>query len=76
MHKRKKEANNFHYLGSHELKFYCPCSHQRMVENFQKLPTKDIDEIFQEQDSVQTRCDYCNTIYDIARDSVLDKKLH
>ena len=53
------------YLGSKETKFYCPCSKERMVSNLLTLGEKDMGDIFQEGPSVEVRCDYCNTIYEI-----------
>lgn len=63
------------YIGSKEVKFHCPCSHQRMVENLFTLSEKDRNEIFNEKKTIETRCDYCNTIYEITKDEVL-KPLH
>lgn len=55
------------YLGSKEVKFSCPCSKQRMVSNMLTLAGKDIDDVFKDDKSVEVRCDYCNTVYDIAK---------
>ncbi|MFT6631692.1 MAG: molecular chaperone Hsp33 [Bacteriovoracaceae bacterium] len=63
------------YIGSKEVKFDCPCSHQRMVENLFTLPEVDRHDIFKDGDTVETRCDYCNTIYEIKKDEIL-KPLH
>lgn len=53
------------YLGSKEVKFYCPCSKERMAANMATLGKKDLDEVFKEKESIEVRCDYCNTVYDI-----------
>ncbi len=63
------------YIGSKEVKFHCPCSHERMVGNLLTLPKQDQEGIFSDKDSVETRCDYCNTIYEIKKEEVL-KELH
>lgn len=63
------------YLGSKEVKFHCPCSHERMVENLFTLPEKDRQDIFAENSSLEIRCDYCNTLYNIQK-AELDKNIH
>ncbi len=68
-------AQGFTYLISKEVKFHCPCSRERMVENIFTLPQKERTEIFSEDDSIEIRCDYCNTIYDIKKEEIL-KDLH
>lgn len=61
------ESEGFLYLGSKEIKFYCPCSKERMVQNLATLHKQDIEEVFQDDDSIDVRCDYCNTNYNIQR---------
>lgn len=61
------ENNELNYLGSKEVKFHCPCSKERMVANLMTLGPDDRKEVFKEQNSVEVRCDYCNTIYDVAK---------
>lgn len=61
------EKNGFLYLGSKEIKFFCPCSKDRMLQNLSTLHHQDIEEIFQKKDSIDVRCDYCNTNYHIQR---------
>jgi molecular chaperone Hsp33 len=63
------------YIGSKEVSFNCPCSHQRMVENLFTLGEADRKDIFKDTNSIETRCDYCNTVYDISKDEIL-KELH
>ena len=63
------------YIGSKEVRFDCPCSKERMVENLFTLPEKDRNEIFIDKETIETRCDYCNTIYEIHREEIL-KALH
>lgn len=64
---------DFNYLGSKEVRFHCPCSLERMISNFHSLPQADLEDIFKDDFSVETRCDYCNTVYDIKKDAVLTK---
>ena len=67
---KKFSKFDFNYLGSKEIKFHCPCSLERMEENFLRLQKTDLDEIFEDKDSVEARCDYCNTIYNIHKEAV------
>ncbi|MEX0798706.1 MAG: Hsp33 family molecular chaperone HslO [Bacteriovoracaceae bacterium] len=53
------------YLGSKEVKFSCPCSKERMVANLLTLGDKDLKSAFQEKESLEVRCDYCNSLYEI-----------
>lgn len=61
---------DFSYLGSKEVRFHCPCSLDRMIANFHTLPEKDLEEIFEDKNEVETRCDYCNTIYSIEKEAI------
>ncbi len=63
---------DFSYLGSKEIRFHCPCSQDRMIKNFHSLPKADLEDIFKEQNSIETRCDYCNTIYIIKKEEIFE----
>lgn len=64
------QKHDFTYLGSKEVKFHCPCSKERMINNLFTLPEKEIEHIFEKSESIDTRCDYCNTIYTIKQAEV------
>jgi molecular chaperone Hsp33 len=55
----------FTLLGSKEIKFFCPCSKERMIANLLTLGKEDLTNIFEKERSVEIRCDYCNTLYEI-----------
>jgi molecular chaperone Hsp33 len=61
------EDKGFAYLGSRQLNFFCPCSQERMVLNLRGLYSKDIDELFSKDDSVEIKCDYCRKVYKITK---------
>jgi molecular chaperone Hsp33 len=65
------EAQGLAYLGSRQLSFYCPCSKDRMVLNLRGLYSTDIDELFQDDDKLDIKCDYCRTNYEISKADVL-----
>lgn len=69
------EEHGFNYLGSKEVKFNCSCSHERMVANILTLPKQTCEEVFEKEDKIETRCDYCNTLYEINKSEVF-KELH
>lgn len=61
------EDKGFAYLGSRQLNFFCPCSQERMVLNLRGLYSKDIDELFSKDESVEIKCDYCRKVYNITK---------
>lgn len=61
---------DFQYIGSKEVKFHCPCSKERMINNLYSLNPADIRSLFVEENFIETRCDYCNTTYKITEDEV------
>jgi molecular chaperone Hsp33 len=65
------EKNNFLYLGSKEIKFFCPCSKERMMINLLNLQNHDFKEIFHDQAAVEINCDYCKKVYHITYEELL-----
>lgn len=65
------EDKGFSYLGSRQIDFFCPCSKDRMVMNLRGLYQGDIDELFNEKDTVEIKCDYCRKNYEISKSEVL-----
>lgn len=61
------ESQGLSYLSSKEVKFDCPCSEERMAQNLKNLANNDLDHLFQEDDKIEVRCDYCNTNYSFDR---------
>ncbi len=58
------------YLGSKEIKFKCSCSRDRMYQGIRSLVwSSGIDAIFgADEDSIETKCDYCKTSYLMTRE--------
>lgn len=67
---QKFEATELAYLGSKVVKFHCPCSKERMVENIRNLHINDLDELFKKENPIQVRCDYCTANYPISQDDL------
>jgi molecular chaperone Hsp33 len=64
------EDRGLSYLGSRQIDFYCPCSKDRMVVNIRSLYSNEIDELFEDQDSLEVSCDYCNKKYEVLKSDV------
>ena len=77
------EKEDLHYIGSKEVKFNCPCSKERMIENLFTINKEDRESLFDPENSpagskknaIETRCDYCNTVYEILKSDIV-KDLH
>lgn len=67
------ESDTFAYLGSKQLKLTCSCSKDRMITNIMSLSHNDTNEIFHEDNEIEVRCDYCNTVYQITREDIAGK---
>ena len=65
------EGAGFEYLSSKQVEFFCPCSKERMIQNITTLAKADIDEVFAEENAIEVRCDYCNTLYKITKEEFL-----
>jgi molecular chaperone Hsp33 len=68
---KKFEDHGLSYLGSRQVSFFCPCSQERMVLNLRGLYSKDIDELFQGQEILEIKCDYCRKVHNISKADVL-----
>ncbi len=66
------EDRGLAYLGSRQISFFCPCSHERMVMNLKGLYSGDQQELFSEKGEVEIKCDYCRKVY-IIKESELNQ---
>lgn len=64
------EDRGFAYLGSRQVSFFCPCSKERMILNLQGLYSNEQD-LFDEKDMVEIKCDYCRKMYHISKSEVM-----
>lgn len=67
---KRFEDIGFSYLGSKEVKFHCPCSKNRMMTNLLNLHHNDLNDVFAEDNQIEIRCDYCNTLYEISKEDL------
>lgn len=61
------EDHGFTYMGSRQIDFFCPCSKDRMILNLRGLYAGDLEELFQKDESVEIKCDYCRKSYHIMK---------
>jgi molecular chaperone Hsp33 len=64
------ESEGYSYIGSKEVTFNCPCSKERMITNVTTMSNNDLDHVFEETETLEIRCDYCNTLYNISRSDI------
>jgi molecular chaperone Hsp33 len=64
------ENHGLIFLGSREIKFKCTCSRDRMLEGVRSIVwSSGIDSVFEpNEESIETKCDYCKTSYLLLRD--------
>ena len=53
----------FEVLDSIEPKTKCDCSLERLVRSLTLLPQKDVDDIIQNEEKVEAKCEFCGKIY-------------
>jgi molecular chaperone Hsp33 len=64
------EDHGFSYMASRQINFFCPCSRERMILNLKGLYTNDLDHLFDGEDKVEIKCDYCQKNYEIFRQDI------
>lgn len=58
-------------LTSTEVSFKCACSRDRMIQGIASLTRSEgLDGVFEGKETIETKCDYCQTHYLITRDEV------
>ncbi len=68
---KKVSDTGFDFLAVKEVKFKCNCSRGRMVTGVLNLAhSSSVDDIFQSDKSIETKCDYCKTTYLITKDEI------
>lgn len=57
-------------VGEIQPKYNCDCSKERFIKNLQKLGKDDIDHLFEEQETIETVCQFCNKKYEFRREDI------
>ncbi len=61
----------FQFLAVKDIQFKCNCSRDRMVSGVLNLAhSNGIDNLFESDTSLETKCDYCKTTYLITKDEI------
>ena len=67
------ESLGFTYLGSKLVEFKCNCSRERMVRSISSLcMSAGIDDVFENKNDLEAKCDYCKTYYLITKDEIIN----
>ena len=59
-------------VGDITPKYNCGCSKEKFVENLKKLGKEDINHLFEEQETIETVCQFCNKKYTFKREDIED----
>ncbi|MCP4914128.1 MAG: hypothetical protein GY909_13535 [Oligoflexia bacterium] len=71
------KEKDFVYLLGKQIEFKCNCSRERMLNGIISLASQhSIEEIFEDKDNIETRCDYCKTYYQIDKKELTDLIKH
>ncbi len=54
------------------LSFSCPCTNERFIQALKVLPKKELLSMAQEDGQAEGRCHFCNTVYHVAKDSLIE----
>ncbi|MBR3255489.1 MAG: Hsp33 family molecular chaperone HslO [Clostridia bacterium] len=57
-------------VGEIKPKYHCDCSKDRFVNNLKKLGEDDINHLFEEQDTIETVCQFCNKKYQFKKEDL------
>lgn len=53
-----------------KLQFHCPCSEEKALHSILLLSREEIDDIFQQQDTISSHCDFCNCEYTFNQEQI------
>lgn len=57
-------------VGEIKPKYHCDCSKERFIKNLQKLGEDDIKHLFEEQETIETVCQFCNKKYEFKMEEI------
>jgi len=62
------KEKGINYIGEKSILFSCPCSVENMKDGIKTLiRSTSVEHIFEGKSSIETRCDYCKTYYQILK---------
>jgi molecular chaperone Hsp33 len=77
INKYEEVQKNFESLGlifvaAKEVKYFCPCSKDRMIQSIRGLSPETTEDLFSlEGKELETKCDYCKKVYHINKAEIL-----
>ncbi len=65
------EKLGYEYISGQDVELTCSCEHARMVSGIASLShSESLDNLYEGANSIEVKCDYCKTLYQISRDEV------
>ncbi|MBR3002998.1 MAG: Hsp33 family molecular chaperone HslO [Clostridia bacterium] len=59
-------------VGEIKPKYNCNCSKERFIKNLQKLGKDDINHLFEDQETIETVCQFCNKKYEFKMEDIIN----
>ena len=56
-------------------KFVCKCTSDRLIRALRLLPEGDVEEILEQEEKIEARCEFCGKIYRMGPDGIREKML-
>ncbi|QTD53613.1 Hsp33 family molecular chaperone HslO [Sulfidibacter corallicola] len=56
------------HLANTEVRYFCGCSQERILEVVQSLSTRDLKELTEADQAIEIRCNYCHKPYEVGID--------
>ena len=53
-------------------KYECNCNKDRSLKGLATLKREELEEIFENQETIETTCEFCNKKYEFKKEEVLD----
>lgn len=61
----------FEVADEYEVEFYCDCCEDKVISKLKTLPKTQIEEIFNETDSIEVKCEMCGAKYSLKKNQLL-----
>ena len=68
--KATNDDNLMVMVGDIKPKYHCNCSKEKFIKNLQRLGEDDIKHLFEEQDTIETVCQFCNKKYEFKKEDI------
>lgn len=65
-------VEEYQILEEKEIKYHCDCDEERFYKGLITLGKKELKEIFETQESIETKCQFCNKKFKFKRENFLE----